>query len=79
MRTKEFITYLGRYRILSAITNPTGKNRFDAGRKGKTRKSNATHCGKFSFLLFENTRTLFFPLLETDWPELVGNVKDPSS
>lgn len=73
------MTYLGRYKILSAITNPTGKNRFDAGRKGKTRNSNATHCAKFSFRLFENTGTLFLHLLETDWPELVGNVKDPSS
>ena len=35
------MAYLGKYRILSAITNPTGKKRFEAGTNGRMRKSNA--------------------------------------
>lgn len=30
---------LGVYKTLSAMTKPTGKNKFDAGKKGKMRKA----------------------------------------
>ena len=36
---------LGTYRILSATTNPTGKNRLEAGTKGKMMRKRACSGG----------------------------------
>lgn len=35
------MSYLGRYKIRSAMTKPTGKKRFEAGMKGKIRNKRA--------------------------------------
>ena len=46
-RGKLALAYLGMYRILSATTNPTLKNRLEAGRKGihnKARDNTRTSC-----------------------------------
>jgi len=43
MATRRHAPMLGRYRTLSATTNPTGKRRLEAGKNGRQKRASERH------------------------------------